>query len=373
MTDSTDIAAALSGTNLVAELAEEFPRCVFLVNKQSELVFANRLAKSFFRENYSKELELGQSFLTGLPVEVVEHWAARIREAFDLDPSEGWDFRTDEISGCFYEIDFRSMISEGRLCAVLVFEDISERCRKENQLLEMHQALQDANKTRDTIFSILGHDLRSPISQLNALLFLLRQAPEKFGRETVEKYIVNLEDATHHLSIALENLLHWSSLHRLSIEPRFELFDAGMTAQESAGLLRLSAERKKIELLVRTPSPLEWVSDRDMLAYIQRNLVANAIKFSPRGGKVILEQRVEESGGFTLKVQDNGMGMSPEQLEKVRSASRVVSTAGTLGERGLGLGLNLCREFADKLEGSLLIESEEGEGTTVTLRLPLLD
>lgn len=355
-----------------ALVAEQIPRCVFVVDEDLRLVFANALARSFFRTVYNLILEDSQRLLDCIPPHESQQWRNFVFESFSGERLTR-DFSREMGDGSEQILEVEGSLLKGigtGDCVLMMFDDITIRRHYERELLQMHEALEEANRTRDTIFSILGHDLRSPIAQLNALLYFFRRAPERLSPEKIEEYVQNLESSTRHLSKALDNILHWSSLHRNSIKPSFQMVNVAEVAGESAGLLRLDAQRKKIDIQLESPDPLEIPTDRDLLAYIIRNLLANAIKFSHRNKTVWLKQSLNEDGDFLLQVTDHGLGMEKEHLSVVRDRDRIVSTAGTSGEKGLGLGLSLCCEFCNLLNGALTIESVPGQGTTVSIVLP---
>jgi signal transduction histidine kinase len=354
-------------------VAEHLQRCVFVVDEDLRIVYINAAARAFFYEDYNVKVESTQRFLDFLPSGDSRHWRQFILEAFSGE-IVSCDFNRGESDGFDQILKVEGKLLGGEESAsdrvLMLFEDVTARRQYERELIQMHEALQEANRTRDTIFSILGHDLRSPIAQLNALLYFLRRAPERLSPEKIEEYVQNLDTSTRHLSQALDNILHWSSLHRNSIQPSLQMVNASAVAGESIGLLRLDAQRKGVVVEVDSPDPLEFPTDRDLLAYIMRNLLANAIKFSHRSGTVSLRQKIDPDGHYILEVSDQGMGMAKEHLSAVRDRERIVSTAGTSGEKGLGVGLSLCCEFCDLLDGALSIDSVPGQGTTVTVILP---
>ena len=369
MPDSTH----LRPDSLTAQMLEVMARCVFVLDEDLRVVYANSEAFRFFENSYRFTMETGRRFLDFLPAAETTWWRSHILEGFKGDFTSS-DFERRTPDGEEQVLEVEVSLLEGAEDAptrlMVLFDDVTARRLYERDLLQMHDALQEANRTRDTIFSILSHDLRSPIAQLNALLYFLRRAPERLSREKIAEYVRNLEDSTRHLSKALDNLLQWSSLHRHSIEPRVEIVNVAELAAESSGLVKLDAQRKAIKIGIHSPDPLEIPTDRDMLSYIMRNLLANAVKFSQRNGLVSLSQKIDADGRYVLKVIDKGVGMSRDHLLAVRDPNRNVSTAGTLGEKGIGLGLSLCREFCGMLGGEVNIESTPGSGTTVTIHLP---
>jgi signal transduction histidine kinase len=151
-----------------------------------------------------------------------------------------------------------------------------------------------------------------------------------------------------------------------SVKP--QQIDLAAIIEEVSRLLRLQAESKHIKITVGGDNPVMACADKDMLNLIVRNLLSNAIKYTPEKGKIKIAARKTPTG-VELFVQDSGMGIEPEALEKIKR-NVFYSTKGTSGESGTGLGLMLCREFSVRNGGELLIESQPGNGSVFTVKLP---
>ena len=363
MNDSLDYKDAL----------EQLPRCVLIVESDSTLCYLNPLAEELLRLGYGQVAKVGDLFLNFVGEAESERWVPLLRGAFRGNDAYGEVKRrlfdgTEQV----LRVDaqpFKSSDGEKRI--ILIIEDVSARRVYENELLGMHQALREANGTRDTILSIIGHDLRSPIAQLNALMYMLRYSPDELDKARIDSYLDTLEESTRHLSATLNNLLGWSSLHRDSIKPKILQVNLVPVVEEAFGLLQLDADRKPVKLVHTHPDELFVPTDRDLMAYVIRNLVANAIKFSPSGTTIRVEQSKDDDAGYRLRVIDQGVGMPAEQVQKLLGGEPLVTTQGTMGEKGVGLGLSLCSEFVGMLKGTLDIDSLLGEGTTVTITLPM--
>jgi signal transduction histidine kinase len=167
----------------------------------------------------------------------------------------------------------------------------------------------------------------------------------------------------------LENLLYWSRSHtgRLDYYPReINIVDL---VKESYDLFLESAKAKEVSLIPLDEKSFTAYGDEDMIKTVLRNLISNAVKFSSRGSivKVALEEKGNER---IIKVVDNGVGISPNQLTKIFRIDAIASVPGTSGERGTGLGLVLCKEFVEKNGGKIWVESELGKGSTFSFSLP---
>jgi len=238
----------------------------------------------------------------------------------------------------------------------------------QNEQLLKHQTeeLMMLNSFKGRLFSIIAHDLKAPIYALRNLFRNMQQydMPAQDIKSMVPEVVTELTYTTS----LMENLLLWarSQMRADSVKP--QPIDLAGMIEEVSRLLRLQADAKHIRVTVCGDNPVIAFADKDMINLIARNLLSNAIKYTPDNGKIkIAAQR--KPGGAELYVQDSGLGIDEEALQKIRS-NIFYSTKGTSGESGTGLGLMLCREFAVRNGGELLIESHPGKGSVFTVKLP---
>lgn len=338
-----------------------------MLDQKQAVVYANDRFRKLFQAVRQQELEVGRSYIEQarredehcLLIDLLEHRKVE-SHCCEVELEDGVRY---------FQIHLSSFGPQGQYQLVQL-EDVTERKRAERRALAAQQGLREAMRTRDVILSIIGHDLRSPIAQLNAILYLLKQTPGTLSIEKLQAYSAELEDMTRHLSSALDNLLHWSTSHRRGLDPKWETVDPGQVMSESVGLLHPLALHKQIFLAIDNSITSRIETDREMLAFIMRNLLANAVKFTPAAGRIQLRQWQDQSS-FYFEVKDSGVGMDADQLKEIRRTDSFLSTRGTAGERGVGLGLKLCLEFTEKLGGRLHFESEVGKGTAVRFTIPL--
>lgn len=238
------------------------------------------------------------------------------------------------------------------------------------QLEENRQDLEESNRVKDRFFSIIAHDLRSPISGLLGLTANMSQFFTDMSDRDQKEFISEMHKAVKEVYNLLENLLSWSRLQTKRIEVKPETFTAGELMKEVRDLLSPRAKLKEITITLpekHGETPLK--ADMNMIRTCLRNLVSNAIKFTPRGGTISLG--IEEEGPLvSLMVADNGIGLSPDDFRKILNSDRKFSTRGTEDERGTGLGLILTREFLALNKGQLDARETPGGGTTFILTLP---
>jgi two-component system sensor histidine kinase/response regulator len=185
----------------------------------------------------------------------------------------------------------------------------------------------------------------------------------------IEQYVDLMYNATTNGFKLLENLLEWAKLQigKTPFEPSY--FNLLGLINESAELLKANSSAKEIDIMIQIPLDLQVYADENMISTIMRNLISNAIKFTPKGGKVTIEGKLFENA-IQISVTDSGIGIKPENIEKLLNMDLSVSTFGTENEKGSGLGLCLCQEFIKRHNGEISIKSSLGKGTEISFTLP---
>ncbi|HEY8934345.1 MAG TPA: HAMP domain-containing sensor histidine kinase, partial [Cyclobacteriaceae bacterium] len=211
-----------------------------------------------------------------------------------------------------------------------------------SQLSEDRNEMEKLNFTKDKIFSIISHDLRSPIGSLKAVLSLLKD--EHIGIDEFKKATAGLEKQVHQLSASLDELLTWSKAQLHGINPNPEVFKLKPVVGEVITVNKIAARNKTIIITTNIPSDITVYCDSNMLKSVITNLTTNAIKFTPVGGAISIVGK-KENDRVIICVEDTGVGIPQENMEKIMSASTHFSTRGTNNEKGTGLGLVMCNEF----------------------------
>lgn len=239
-----------------------------------------------------------------------------------------------------------------------------------SELEKSNERLKILNDTKDRFFSIIAHDLRNPFHAVKGLSELLLMNYEKIAPEKAKKYIDLIHSSSATGSSLLENLLTWSRSQTGTIAFEPETIDLYELVKQTFNLLDTEANRKNI-LLKQSIEPQTYLfADVNMLLTIFRNLVFNAIKFTPEGGLVTVSC-VQNPQQFIISVKDTGVGISKESQEKLFNVNTNFSTAGTQNEQGTGLGLILCKEFVERHGGRIWVESESGKGCDFKFSLPI--
>ncbi len=237
------------------------------------------------------------------------------------------------------------------------------------QLNELAKRLSRVNEGKDQLFSMISHDLRSPVGGVLGMLELLAEEVPNMQPWEVRDHMHMLAGSARGTFELLESLLQWSlfSAGQMKFTPEPVALDQ-MLRQVTA-LTGVAAARKAITLEIAEDSGLTVLADPAMLRSVLQNLVANAVKFTPAKGCVSVSVSIQ-GGRAAIAVRDSGVGMSPERLREVSQRSGS-STDGTEGEQGTGLGLKVCRTFIENHGGVLSATSQPGQGTTFAFTLPL--
>ncbi len=250
------------------------------------------------------------------------------------------------------------------------------RRKRINELLLEHQdeikkrslELQQLNEVKDKFFSIISHDLRSPMNALAGTLDLLdrqRITPEEFGQLTE-----TLRTQFNHTRTLINNLLDWTLLQMDKLKVHPESVNLAAVADESYKALK-TLYPKEIHFENRIDPGLNGWGDRNIINLVLRNLILNAIKFTETGGKIWVEAR-ESGKEVMVSVSDTGIGITPEAQEILFAKTTSYTTRGTANEKGTGIGLILCKEFVEKIGGKIGFDSKVGEGSTFYFTVPVV-
>ena len=238
-------------------------------------------------------------------------------------------------------------------------------------IVQQNDELKRTIGNRDKMYSVIAHDLRSPMASIRMVLNLVVNC---LSREVVGDEIFDLIDKanreseeTHDL---LDNLLKWTKSQTGRLNVVFQDFDLAEVVPGVVDIFVMIAETKHIELkLDMGASPIMVRADKDMLKTVIRNFISNAIKFSNEGSSIDIFVTVQDKFA-KINVRDHGVGISEDRLHNLFRAGK--TTYGTNNEEGSGLGLQLCQDFAEKNGGSVCVESVQGEGSTFSVLVPLL-
>ena len=224
-----------------------------------------------------------------------------------------------------------------------------------------------ANRVKDRLLSVVGHDIKSPLNSLQGILKLNNMGA--LGKDEFDNFTKQLESDVSKTSMLVENILYWTASQLKGIQVNREKIAVAALIEENVQLFKTIANVKKVAIHYSIPPELVIHSDRNILNLVIRNLISNAIKFSFEGGEVMVTVN-HINTSIVLEVKDHGVGMDSETLQNLMHHKTTVSTAGTTHEKGTGLGLALCRDYLQQIDGVLTVESLKGKGTTFGVELP---
>jgi CheY-like chemotaxis protein len=237
-------------------------------------------------------------------------------------------------------------------------------------LQRQSKELQELNATKDKFFSIIAHDLRGPLGGFMGLSEMLADESIPFGPDEKREMSLALSQSARNIYNLLENLLEWSQMQRGRTDFNPQLLSLNDAIAECFKTAVESVRKKDIHFIVEISEQQQVYADTNMLQTIIRNLVSNAIKFTPRNGGVAISVSVAENQTVVIAVKDTGIGMNGEMISNLFRINVNCSRPGTEGENSTGLGLLLCKEFVEKHGGELWVESEVGNGSSFYFTLP---
>ena len=250
--------------------------------------------------------------------------------------------------------------------------------RKDNRKLNLQkQMVQDyarelrtANVTKDKFFSIIAHDLKGPIGTLNNLIQLLVDNYDEIDEDERVRMLQSVLKSSNNTYSLLMNLLEWSRSQQGKVKLNPRSFNVSQSIENVYQLIMDSASQKKQNIKMEVPADLEITTDKSMFETIIRNLLSNSIKFTTVGGDIFVGAK-NDNTDIIISVKDNGIGMSEEMTKVLFDISSDIQRKGTDREIGTGLGLILCKEFIEKMGGTISVSSEEGKGSEFTISLPV--
>lgn len=269
-----------------------------------------------------------------------------------------------------------AVIGSAVVIAVLIFYMYRSK-QKSNLVLQaanekiilQNKELQELNATKDKFFSIISHDLKGPLNSLTSFSGLLINYFDSLSKEEIQTLAKDLDKSLKNLFALLENLLEWSRSQTGAIEFKPEAFNLSELIQQNIDLLNAQARTKEITLEYSNAQQVMVMAHKNSVTTVIRNLISNAIKFTPKGGTITLSATKSNEEAL-ISVSDTGVGMSKEVIDKLFRIDAKHSTKGTADEKGTGLGLVLCKDFVEKNNGSIGVQSEEGKGSTFYFTLP---
>ena len=253
-----------------------------------------------------------------------------------------------------------------------VMEDITQRIEFHEKLIATQKELELLNKQKDKLFSIIAHDLRSPFTGMLGFAEILIEDYAELSENDKNFYIQGIYSSLKDLLTLIDNLLTWARVQLSRVDFYPQEISLQMIVNSVFSSQRITANNKQIKLESEISGEINAFADADMIETVIRNLVSNAIKFTNNGGTIKVNA-INERDFIKVEIQDNGVGMKPEIANNLFKNDTQVTTKGTKGEKGTGLGLIICKEFVEKHGGKIWVESELGKGSRVIFTIPNSD
>ena len=242
----------------------------------------------------------------------------------------------------------------------------SQLANQNIQINTQKDELQNLNTVKDRLFSIISHDLRSPLSALKT--YHIMSENDTMAIDKKEKYKTKTWQAINSMTDMLDNLLIWANAQIKGGSADIKSFSLRESVGDTISEVKAQSDKKNISIINKVD--IDQVNtDNSIISIAVRNLLTNAIKFSNPGDTVIISSTVQNNK-LMLSVEDNGIGMTPEKIQEL-NANDIESALGTAGEMGSGMGLFLIKELLDKIDGKLSVQSESGVYSRFTIEVPL--
>lgn len=357
----------------LSSINETTSQAVVIINRRSKIEYVNTglvkmlgylnrnelLGKSMFdfTDEDGKKLienEILPALLT------IGHWKGEINNM----KKDGSFFICEEICSVISSKDGKPEFY------VAIFNNITKRKEAEAELKTSRANLEKTVKTKDKMFSIIAHDLTGPFSSILGLSELMINDYDKYQKDAHIRFCQMIYNSSKNTFELLTNLLHWSRSQLGNIELTKENININELIFSNAELLKLMMDNKEITLHNNVSSNISAYIDNNTISVVIRNLLNNAIKFTPRGGSIKVAATKKDST-VDLTISDTGIGIDKKDIVDLFKINKNVARKGTENERGTGLGLILCKEFTELNNGQISIESEIGKGSEFKISLPI--
>lgn len=309
---------------------------------------------------------IGKNFITFVPTEERDVFRSFLEIVFSNSVKHSRELKVTGKDKKVYDVlldglKLEDFVAAGQYCQVALI-DLTEYKRIEESLKRSNEELKELSIAKDKFFSIIAHDLRNPFHSLLGFSEILATEIETLSNEEIVTFSKGLNDDLRNIYGLLDNLLQWSMIQRNMLDYNPVKLDLHNLVNKMIAVSKMMAEEKNITTQNNVVSGTFVYADADMLRSIIQNLLINAIKFTRLNGSIVISS-VEKGSSIEVSVEDSGMGIESRAIPKLFSFNRLLSNSGTAGEKGTGLGLPLCKEFVERNDGKIWVESEPGKGS----------
>lgn len=371
-------------------LIENFPVAVFIVDGNFKILLSSKKARELFDISASTAIET-LNFSDLIQKESLSKCKNYFKNSDRKSDSNSLEInllKKDKIS--FYaslNISNFDLSGDGDNTYIITIDDLSER-------IALVENLQKTIDDKDKLLSMISHDLINPITGIIGFSDLIikefKNIPDYLKKDLSESKLSKIEikfydsferisqranlinTSTKEVYSLLDNILEWTRINKNKIVTYLEPINVYELVQDVVSYSMSSFVTKNITVENYINENSHIVTDKNMMKTIIRNFLSNAIKFTPKGGEIEITSSKTLQGFIKISVSDNGVGIPDKHLKQILLPESNIATKGTESEKGTGLGLKLCKEFAERLNGTITIKSKRGKGTIVTLVLPTI-
>ncbi len=348
------------------QILKALPDILFIVSSNGTLLESKFNSHSSFFKNPA--LLIGRKVNSVFPKSVSEKLFAAIEHTLNTNQLSSVEFSvTSEEREIFYEA---RIVVNSENQVLMLLRDITLQKEAEEQLRKVTEDLKQANASKDKFFSIIAHDLRTPLIGLIGYAEILSEDINELELSEIKEYSTNIVEISRQTIKLLSNLLEWSRLQTGKIQFNPSDLKIYSIVENIFQLLKSNAQHKEIELINSTNTNHIAYADENMIYSVLNNLTSNAIKFTRIGGRIEITSS-RKADEVLISVKDNGVGIEEENLKNLFELDKSFTTPGTENEKGSGLGIILCRDFIKKHGGRIWVESKVGTGTTFYFTLPV--
>jgi PAS domain S-box-containing protein len=352
-------------------MANTAPVLIWITDADALFIFVNNYWLEFTGRTIGREL--GMSWIEGIHPQDLTSFINIYNTAFAAKLPFDIEFRLKHKNGDFRWIKSKGIPrfhEDGRFFGFIGSGiDITEQKNIEEHIFVLNERLKSINASKDKFFSIIAHDLKSPLAGILGFTEVLSDEFDELSPEDIKEFIFHSHQSAKNLYVLLENLLEWSRIQIGSIAFNPLKINISQIFDEIIKLFSQNAKKKNIKLEKKCDPFQAVFADSNMLNTIIRNLLSNAIKFTKDGGTISLSAE-ELNNAVQITVQDSGVGISQENIDKLFKVENNFTSLGTNSEKGTGLGLVLCKELVEKHHGKIWVESELNTGTKFIFILP---
>ncbi len=345
---------------------------IFIVDAFGKQLFFNESVERIL--GYSVDELIGKSFTEFVPTSELPNYLAMLKSVFRHKEVRNFATKIYHKDGHLVDVEINGKLikQKGEYVGQGTIVDITDRKKAEKEIKLKNEELAKSNSEKDKLFSIIAHDLRSPFNSFLGLTEYISDELSTLSLTEIQGYLQSMNKTANNLYKLIENLLDWARMQQNQISFLPERFQLFQLVENNSELLAESAKSKGIRISNQIPDDFEIFADKNMLQSVIRNLISNAIKFTPIAGSISVSAKKDKNGESIISVLDSGIGMSSIQIDTLFQMDFKQNRKGTEGEPSTGLGLMLCKEFIEKHGGKIWVESKVNKGSIFYFTIPFL-